>query len=159
MNITIIAVGKIKEKYLQDGINEYVKRLTRFAKLNIIEVKDESIPANASDLQKGIIKETEGKRIISKIKRSSVLIAADIRGEEITTEKFASAISDYAVSGRSDLTFIIGGSLGLSALVADKADMLLSFSHFTFPHQLFRLILLEQIYRCFKIINNETYHK
>ena len=159
MKINIICVGKIKEKYFVDAINEYSKRLSRYCKLNIIEVKDEKTKENASDAEENIVKETEGKRILEKLSDSSKVIALAIEGKSFDSVGLAKEIEGLNVSGVSDITFIIGGSLGLHKSVLDKADMLLSFSKVTFPHQLMRVILLEQLYRSFRIINNEPYHK
>ena len=159
MKITIISVGKIKEKYFEDAIKEYSKRLSKYCKLNFIEVKDEKTKENASTVEDNLVKETEGKRILDKISDSSKVIALAIEGKQFSSEELAKEIESMRVSGTSDLTFVIGGSLGLHKTVLDRADMLLSFSDMTFPHQLMRVILLEQIYRSFRIINNEPYHK
>ena len=159
MKITIISVGKIKEKYFTDAIDEYLKRLSKYCKLNIIEVKDEKTKENASVTEEDIVKETEGKRILEKISDSSKVIALAIEGVEYDSIELAKQLESYRVSGTSDLTFIIGGSLGLHKTVLERADLKLSFSKMTFPHQLMRVILLEQIYRSFRIINNEPYHK
>lgn len=159
MKITIISVGKLKESYFTDAINEYSKRLSKYCKLNIIEVKDEKTKENASVTEEDIVKGTEGKRILEKISDSSKMIALAIEGVEYDSVELAKQLESYRVSGTSDLTFIIGGSLGLHKSVLDRADLKLSFSKMTFPHQLMRVILLEQIYRSFRIINNEPYHK
>ena len=159
MKITIISVGKIKEKFFEDAIKEYSKRLSKYCKLNIVEVKDEKTKENASQTEEDIVKETEGKRILDKISDSSKVIALAIEGKELDSVELAKQIEGFRISGDSDLTFIIGGSLGLHRNVLDRADMKLSFSKMTFPHQLMRVILLEQIYRSFRIINNEPYHK
>lgn len=159
MKITIISVGKIKEKYFEDAIKEYSKRLSKYCKLNFIEVKDEKTKENASSVEEDLVKEVEGKRILDKIPDSTKVIALAIEGKEYDSVGLAKQIENYRVSGTSDLTFIIGGSLGLHKTVLDRADMLLSFSKMTFPYQLMRVILLEQIYRSFRIINNEPYHK
>ena len=159
MKITIISVGKIKEKYFVDAINEYSKRLSKYCKLNIVEVKDEKTKENASVTEEDIVKETEGKRILEKISDSSKVIALAIEGVEYDSVELAKQLGSYRLSGTSDLTFIIGGSLGLHKSVLDRADLKLSFSKMTFPHQMMRVILLEQIYRSFRIINNEPYHK
>ena len=159
MKITIISVGKIKEKYFVDAINEYSKRLSKYCKLNIVEVKDEKTKENASVTEEDIVKETEGKRILEKISDSSKVIALAIEGVEYDSVELAKQLESYRLSGTSDLTFIIGGSLGLHKSVLNRADLKLSFSKMTFPHQLMRVILLEQIYRSFRIINNEPYHK
>lgn len=159
MKITIISVGKIKERFFTDAIDEYAKRLSKYCKLNFVEVKDEKTKENASSTEEDLVKETEGKRILDKISDSSKVIALAIEGDEFGSVELAKEIESMRVSGTSDLTFIIGGSLGLHKSVHDRADLLLSFSRMTFPHQLMRVILLEQIYRSFRIINNEPYHK
>lgn len=159
MNIDIIAVGKVKEKYFRDAIREYTKRLSAFCKLNIIEVKDEKAPENLSDVQLNQILKKEGDRILAKIKPSNYVISLCIEGKEWSSEEMASTIQRLMVEGKSRITFIIGGSLGLCDEIKKKSDHLLSFSRLTFPHQLFRIVLLEQIYRSFKIIRNEPYHK
>ena len=159
MKITIISVGKIKEKFFDDAIKEYSKRLSKYCKLNIVEVKDEKTKENASPTEEDIVKETEGKRILDKISDSSKVIALAIEGKELDSVELAKQIEEFRISGTSDITFVIGGSLGLHKTVLDRADMKLSFSKMTFPHQLMRVILLEQIYRSFRIINNEPYHK
>ena len=159
MKITIISVGKIKEKFFEDAIKEYSKRLSKYCKLNFIEVKDEKTKENASTTEEDLVKETEGKRILDKVSSSSKVIALAIEGDEFDSVELAKEIESMRVTGTSDLTFIIGGSLGLHKSVLDRADLLLSFSKMTFPHQLMKVILLEQIYRSFRIINNEPYHK
>ncbi len=158
MNITVIGVGKIKEKYFTAAIEEYAKRLSRFVKLNIIEVADEKIPENASEKENEAVKEKEGIRILSKIPQSSFVVTLCIEGEELSSEKFAKKIAGTSMTA-SSITFIIGGSLGLSDTVKAASDLRLSFGKMTLPHQLMRVVLLEQIYRAFKINNNETYHK
>ncbi len=158
MKITIIAVGKIKEKYLVEGIKEYSKRLSRYTKLDIIEIPDEHAPENLSKKELDIIKDKEGKKIESRIKDSYV-IALAIKGIMFTSEELANKIEDIKTYNSSHITFIIGGSLGLSNAVLRKVDLQMSFSEMTFPHQLIRLILLEQVYRSFRINNNEPYHK
>jgi len=159
MNIKIITVGKLKEKYLKDAIAEYAKRLSRYCKLDIIELPDEKTSENASEKEEEIVREKEGRNILSKIKDSEYVIALDLKGKHLTSEEFAQFISEKAVMGRPDLTFIIGGSLGISQEVLSRADYKLCFSKMTFPHQLFRVMLLEQIYRGFRIINGAPYHK
>ncbi|MGE4284163.1 MAG: 23S rRNA (pseudouridine(1915)-N(3))-methyltransferase RlmH, partial [Clostridia bacterium] len=141
------------------GINEYAKRLSRYCKLDIIELNDEKIPDNASEKEEEIVRTTEGQKILNHIKEGSYTIALCIEGKQIDSLELSQTIEKVAVSGQSTINFIIGGSVGLSDEVKSKADYKLSFSKLTFPHQLMRLILLEQIYRSFKIINNETYHK
>ena len=159
MNISIIAVGKLKEKYLKQAIEEYSKRLSRYCKLEVIELPDEKTPDNASEKEEQQIKEKEGRLILSKIKDNSYVVAMDLKGKQITSEEFASFISNCGVTGNSNIVFIIGGSLGLSEGVIKRANYKLCFSKMTFPHQLFRVMLLEQVYRGFRIINNEPYHK
>lgn len=159
MNIRIIAVGKIKEKYIQDGIKEYRKRLARYCSLEIIEIDDEKAPEKLSLKEMEIVKEKEGERILAKIPQSSFVISLVIEGKEISSEELSEKISDLMVEGVSDITFIIGGSLGLSDKVIATSNFKLSFSKMTFPHQLMRMILLEQIYRSWRIIKNEPYHK
>jgi 23S rRNA (pseudouridine1915-N3)-methyltransferase len=158
MKITIIAVGKIKEKYLVEGIKEYSKRLSRYTKLEIIEIPDEHAPENLSKKDLDIIKDKEGKKIESRIKDSYV-IALAIKGVMFSSKELANKIEDIKTYNSSHITFIIGGSLGLSNSVLRKVNLQMSFSEMTFPHQLMRLILLEQVYRSFKINNNEPYHK
>lgn len=157
MNINIICVGKIKEKYFTAAIEEYTKRLSRFCKVSIIELKDEKIPENASDKECEIVKEKEGERILGKL-NGGYNIALCIEGREMPSEKLAKSIADISMS-HSSINFIIGGSLGLWDKVKEKADIRLSFGMMTLPHQLMRVVLLEQIYRAFKINNNESYHK
>ena len=159
MHITIIAIGKLKEKYLRDGINEYLKRLQSYAKVEIIELADEKEPYNASAAEEEQIKIKEGDRIKAKIKPDSYVIALAIAGKQFTSPALAQKIDSLSSAGNSHLTFVIGGSLGLSDEILRSADLLLSFSELTFPHQLMRLILLEQIYRSFRIIKGEPYHK
>ena len=159
MNISIIAVGKLKEKYLKQAIDEYSKRLSRYCKLEVIELPDEKTPDNASEKEEQQIKEKEGRLILSKIKDNSYVVAIDLKGKQITSEEFASFISNCGVTGNSNIVFIIGGSLGLSEGVIKRANYKLCFSKMTFPHQLFRVMLLEQVYRGFRITNNEPYHK
>jgi 23S rRNA (pseudouridine1915-N3)-methyltransferase len=159
MNITLITVGKIKEKYLKDAIDEYSKRLTRYCKLEIIELPDEKTPDNASEKEELQIKEKEGDFILSKVKDNSYVIAMDLKGKHITSEEFSDLIGNLGVTGNSNITFIIGGSLGLSQKVIQRANYKLCFSKMTFPHQLFRVMLLEQVYRAFRIMKNEPYHK
>lgn len=159
MNISIISVGKIKEKYLKLGIEEFSKRLSKYSKLEFIELDDEKCPEHLSEKDMLIVKEKEGNKILSKIKNNSYVIALAIDGKDLSSEELAEKISSLAVSGKSHITFVIGGSLGLSDDVLKRADYKLSFSKMTFPHQLMKLILLEQVYRAFRINNNEPYHK
>ncbi len=159
MKINIICVGKLKEDYLADGIKEYLKRLSRFATVSIIELPDEKIPDNASDSVCEKIKETEGKKILARIGKDDYIISLCVEGKQMQSEEFASSVSDVLLSGKSTISFIIGGSLGLSDEVKKISNLRLSFSKMTFPHQLMRLVLLEQVYRAFKINANEQYHK
>ncbi|PAB60162.1 23S rRNA (pseudouridine(1915)-N(3))-methyltransferase RlmH [Anaeromicrobium sediminis] len=159
MNITVISVGKIKEKFLKAAIDEYSKRLSRYCKLNIIEVPDEKTPDNASEKEEELIKEKEGELILKKIKDRSYVIALDLKGDHLTSEQFAKKLKDLSVQGKSDVTFIIGGSLGIAKEVLKRANYKLCFSKMTFPHQLFRVMLLEQVYRGYRINNGEPYHK
>lgn len=158
MNITVIGVGKIKEKYFTAALEEYSKRLSRFVKLNIIEVADEKIPDSASNREKEQIKEKEGAKILAKIPQNSFVVTLCIEGDELSSEKLAEKIAGISMTA-SSITFIIGGSLGLSEEVKSKSSLRLSFGRMTLPHQLMRVVLLEQIYRAFKINNNESYHK
>ncbi|GAA6383905.1 23S rRNA (pseudouridine1915-N3)-methyltransferase [Intestinibacter bartlettii DSM 16795] len=159
MRINIVCVGKIKEKYLKLGIDEFKKRLSKYCKLEIIELEDEKAPENLSDKEMLMIKEKEGKKILSKIKDNSYVIALAIDGKNLSSEELAETINKLGVRGISNITFVIGGSLGLSDEVLSRADYKLSFSKMTFPHQLMRLILLEQVYRAYRINNGEPYHK
>ena len=159
LNIDIISVGKVKEKYIKLGIAEFSKRLSAHCKLNIIEVDDLSAAENLSDSEKEIVKDKEAEKIMSKIKDNHYVITLEIFGNQLTSEKLAAKIENLTIQGHSNICFVIGGSLGLGKSVLDRSDYALSFSKFTFPHQLMRLILLEQIYRSFRIINNLPYHK
>ncbi len=158
MNITIVCVGKLKEKYFKDAIAEYTKRLSRFCKLEIIEIPDEKIPDNASSAEEEQILIREGRKILSNIKDGTPIIAMCVEGELISSEQLSEKTSNLAMTaGRA--AFVIGGSLGLSDEVKKRAQAKISFGRITLPHQLMRVVLLEQIYRAFKIANNETYHK
>lgn len=159
MKITLICVGKLKEKYLSQGVEEYKKRLSRYCTLEIIELTDEKTPDNASDALENIIKKREGERILKALKPDSYCIALAIEGTMLTSVELAKKIDALGVSGSSHLSFLIGGSLGLSEEVLQRADDQLSFSKLTFPHQLMRMILLEQIYRSYRINTNQPYHK
>ncbi len=159
MKIDIICVGKIKEKFFTDAIGEYSKRLSRYCDLDIVQVKDENAPESLSDEQMKHILKLEGERILLKIPQRTYLIALDIDGKEMSSEAMSEKLSDLMVSEQGRFTFVIGGSLGLWDEIKKKADLRLSFSKMTFPHQLMRVILLEQIYRCFRIMNHEPYHK
>ena len=159
MKIKLICVGKLKEKYLTQAVNEYSKRLSRYCKLEIVELKDEKVPEKLSDAQRKQAVAAEGERILKHLDPHSAVVTLEIRGKELTSETFAEKIQNLCLSGTSTITFIIGGSLGLAPAVLEKSTWRLSFSPMTFPHQLFRVMLLEQIYRAFKINNHETYHK
>ena len=159
VHINVVCVGKIKEKFFKDAIDEYSKRLSRFCSLKIIELNDEKIPENSNINIENIIKNKEGNNIISHLPKDSYIICLDLKGKSFSSVKFAEKINNIYDNINSNLTFIIGGSLGLSQEVLNRANELISFSEMTFPHQLMKLILVEQIYRSFKINNNETYHK
>lgn len=159
MNISILVVGKLKEKYFKQGIAEYTKRLSPYTKITITEVPDEKAPENLSAAEIEQVKRSEGERLLKKLPDSAYAIALAIQGKQISSEEFATRIQDLATYGHSEIAFIIGGSNGLSDEVLSRADFQLSFSRFTFPHQLMRLILIEQIYRAFKIMRGEPYHK
>lgn len=159
MKITIITVGKIKEKYLKDAIAEYSKRLSRYCKLEILEVSDEKTPDGASEIVEENIREKEGERILKLIKEDAYVITLEISGKMLTSEELADRIETLGIQGKSHLVFVIGGSIGLGREVLRRSDYALSFSKMTFPHQLMRVILLEQIYRSYRIINGEPYHK
>ena len=159
MKITLITVGKVKEKYLRDAIEEYSKRLGRYCKLSIVEVADEKTPDHAGEALERQIKEKEGERIMKHIRDDAFVIALAIEGQQLTSEQLASKIDDLGLRGTSHIRLIIGGSLGIDQSILNRADYLLSFSKMTFPHQLMRVILLEQIYRAFKINAGEPYHK
>lgn len=159
MKIKVICVGKLKEKYLVDGIKEYSKRISGYADVEILEVADERIPDKASLADEVMIKAKEGRRILDKIKQDDYMILLDVNGKEMDSIKFSQHIENCMINGKSTIDFVIGGSLGHGEEVLDRANLRLSFSPMTFPHQLMRLILVEQIYRAFKIIRNETYHK
>ncbi|MFO1442257.1 23S rRNA (pseudouridine(1915)-N(3))-methyltransferase RlmH [Bacillus sp. Bva_UNVM-123] len=159
MNISIITVGKLKEKYLKQGIEEYVKRLSAYAKIEIIEVPDEKAPEELSETEMGIVKQKEAERILAKINSDAYVIALAIEGKLKSSEELADSLDKLATYGKSKVAFVIGGSLGLSKDVLERADEMLSFSRMTFPHQLMRLILVEQVYRAFRINRGEPYHK
>lgn len=159
MKITVITVGKIKEKYFMMAIEEYTKRLKSYCKLEIIEVADEKTPDKSSDHENQLIKEKEAERILRYIKEDAYVITLEIQGKQLSSEQLADKIQTLGVQGKSHICFIIGGSLGLHSSVCQKADFALSFSKMTFPHQLMRVILLEQIYRSYRIANHQPYHK
>jgi 23S rRNA (pseudouridine1915-N3)-methyltransferase len=159
MKITIVCVGKIKEKFFTGAIEEYQKRLGRYCNLTIVEVNDEKTKEQATDAEISIVKNREGERILKNIRDDMYVTALAIEGKMLSSEELSEKIEKLGVGGTSHICFIIGGSLGLSDEVLNRADFKLSFSRMTFPHQLMRVILLEQIYRAYRIINNEPYHK
>lgn len=159
MEIRILSVGKIKEKYLNDGISEYAKRLSRYCRMTFCQVPDEKTPDRASDAVNRQIKETEGERLLKHIREQDYVIALAIDGKMLDSVELSQLIGRLGVEGRSSIAFVIGGSLGLSDAVLKRADYKLSFSRMTFPHQLMQMILLEQVYRGYRILNHEPYHK
>lgn len=159
MNIKLITVGKLKEKYLTEGISEYTKRLSRFCKVQVVELIDEKTPENASEAQNNQIMAKEGERIQAKIGSRDYVIVLAIEGKQFPSEEFAQKLEAIAVNGYSDITFIIGGSLGLSKAIKQRANLKMSFGLLTLPHQLMRLVLIEQIYRAFMIQQGSPYHK
>ncbi|MCM3478958.1 23S rRNA (pseudouridine(1915)-N(3))-methyltransferase RlmH [Caldibacillus thermoamylovorans] len=159
MKISIIAVGRLKEKYLKQGIDEYLKRLSAYAKVEIIEVADEKAPEHLSEAEMEEVKRKEGERILSHLSEDTYIITLEISGRMLSSEQLAAKIDELGTYGKSKLAFIIGGSLGLSKEVQNRSDLALSFSKMTFPHQLMRVILLEQIYRAYRINRGEPYHK
>lgn len=159
MNIKIVCVGKLKEKYFKDAIAEYEKRLSRFAKVKVVQVPDEKAPEKLSDAQDEQVKEIEGKRILSKIKDKEYVYVTAIKGKQRSSEEFAKEIADLGTYGHSDITFVIGGSLGTSDEVNKRGNDMISFGKLTMPHQLMRVVLIEQIYRAFMINSGSPYHK
>lgn len=159
MNITILCVGQIKEKYFRDAIAEYQKRLSRYCKLQMIEVADEKTKENASEAENDLIRKKEGERLLKHIKDSDYCITLEIDGKMLTSEGLSKKIDRLGLAGKSSLVFVIGGSIGLDTAVLKRSDYALSFSKMTFPHQLMRVILLEQIYRSYRIMRGEPYHK
>ena len=159
MNITILCVGQIKEKYFRDAIAEYQKRLSRYCKLQMIEVADEKTKENASEAENDLIRKKEGERLLKHIKDSDYCITLEIDGKMLTSEGLSKEIDRLGLAGKSSLVFVIGGSIGLDKKILQNSNELLSFSKMTFPHQLMRVVLLEQIYRAYRIMNGEPYHK
>ena len=159
MKITVLTVGKIKERYFEDAIKEYSKRLSRYCKLEIIEVADEKTPDNASENAEEMIRQKEAERLLKYIREDAYLITLEIGGKQLTSEEFSEKIEKLGIQGTSHIIFVIGGSIGIGKAVLEKSDYALSFSKMTFPHQLMRVILLEQIYRGYRILLNEPYHK
>lgn len=159
MKITILCVGKVKEKFYRDAIDEFTKRLSRYCKLEIVEVSDEKTEEQASETEIRIVKEKEGERLLKNIKDDAYVITLCIDGKQLDSEALSNKMEKLGIQGVSHIYFVIGGSLGLSDEVIKRADFKLSFSPMTFPHQLMRVILLEQIYRGYRIMNHEPYHK
>ena len=159
MKITVLCVGKIKEKYFTLGIDEYAKRLSRYCKLEIIEVADEKTPDNASENEELQIKAKEGDKLLRYIKDNAYVIALAIEGKMLTSEELSEKMEQLGINGDSNVVFVIGGSLGLDKRILDRADYKLSFSKMTFPHQMMRMVLLEQVYRGYRIMKDEPYHK
>lgn len=159
MNISIICVGKLKERYWSDAVSEYSKRLKSYCNLEIVELKEARLPDKAGPAEEQAVKEAEGEEILKKIRDGVYVVTLEVKGKMLSSPKLAEKMEKLAVDGVSHIAFVIGGSLGLSEAVSCRADFKLSFSEMTFPHQMMRVILLEQVYRSFKIIRNETYHK
>lgn len=159
MKITVISVGTIKEKFFSQAISEYVKRLSRYCSLTMIEVPDEKAPENLSIADMTAVKNKEGQKILEKMPQGSFVVTLEIDGKQMTSEELAQNFEELALRGSSHICFIIGGSLGLGDAVSSASNLTLSFSRMTFPHQLFKIMLLEQVYRAFKIIKGEPYHK
>ncbi|MGN0658184.1 MAG: 23S rRNA (pseudouridine(1915)-N(3))-methyltransferase RlmH [Emergencia sp.] len=159
MNISVICIGKLKEKYWTEAVKEYSKRLGSYCTLDIIELKESRLPDKAGPAEEQAVKEAEGQEILKKIRDNMYVITLEVQGKTLSSEKLAEKIGRLGLDGHSNIAFVIGGSLGLSEAVSRRADFRLSFSAMTFPHQMMRVILLEQIYRSFKILRGETYHK
>ncbi len=159
LGVTVVAVGKIKEKFFTSAIDEYAKRLSAYCRFEVVEVKDEKTPENPSENEKNVVLEREAERILQKIPKGAKIVSLCVEGKQMTSESFAELISRCSVEGVSRIVFIIGGSMGLSEKVKSLSDLRLSFSEMTFPHMLMRVILAEQIYRGFTIIKGKTYHK
>lgn len=159
MNIAIICIGKLKEKYWTQAVEEYSKRLRGYCSLEVVELKESRLPDKAGPAEELAVKEAEGREILKRIKDNMYVITLEVKGKMLSSEKLAEKIEGLGLSGDSNIAFVIGGSLGLSEEVSRRADFKLSFSEMTFPHQMMRVILLEQVYRSFKIMRNETYHK
>lgn len=159
MRIRIVCIGKLKERYWSEAVEEYSKRLSRYCELEIVQLKEARLPDKASLADEQNVIFEEGQSILKNIKEGSQVITLEIKGKELSSEGLSAYLGELQLEGKSDLTFVIGGSLGLSEQVSARADFELSFSRMTFPHQMMRVILLEQIYRAFKILRNETYHK
>ena len=158
MNIQIICIGKLKEKYWTDAVAEYMKRLSSYSSVKIVELKESRLPDKAGPAEEEKVKLEEGREILKSIKDGTYVVTLEIQGKQLSSEELAAKIEGLGIEGKSDVAFVIGGSLGLSAEVSKRADFKLSFSKMTFPHQLIRVFLVEQLFRAFKISNNETYH-
>lgn len=159
LHIDVICIGKIKELFFREAIQEYSKRLSKYCILNILELADEKIPLTLNENNINIIKQKESNKILSHIKKGSYVICLDLTGKEYTSEELANTINSLSISSITNITFIIGGSLGMSKELLNSSDLKICFSKLTFPHQLIRVFLLEQLFRSFKIINGETYHR
>ncbi len=159
MKITIVCVGKVKEKFFREAVSEYEKRLSRYCRFDIVEVADEKTPEGAGSLQEEQIREKEGRRILEKLREDAFVCTLEINGKRLSSEELARWMEKLTIGGTSHIMFVIGGSLGLHESVSRRADLRLSFSDMTFPHQLMRVILTEQVYRAFRIIHGEPYHK
>ena len=159
MRVKIVCIGKLKEKYWTAAVDEYSKRLSKYCDLEILQLKETKLADKPSEADEIIVIYEEGQTILKNIKDGTYVIALEINGKSLSSEELAAKVDRLAIEGKSDITFVIGGSLGLSKEVSQRADFSLSFSKMTFPHQMMRVILLEQIYRSFKIIKNEAYHK
>ena len=159
MNIKILAIGKLKEKYWSEAINEYSKRLSKYCKLTILGLKEISMPQNASTSEEEKVKKIEAEEILNKIKPTDFVISLEINGISLSSEELSAKLDNIALLGKSNIVFVIGGSLGLDTSISERSNLKLSFLKMTFPHQMIRVFLLEQIYRSFKISKNETYHK
>ena len=159
MNITVICIGKLKERYWREAVGEYSKRLGSYCSLRIQELKEARLPAGAGPAEEEAVKIAVGEEILSRVNKDMFVVSLEIRGKRMSSETLAEKLRNLALEGRSEIAFVIGGSLGLSEAVSRRADLKLSFSDMTFPHQMMRVILLEQIYRSFRIIRGEPYHK
>ena len=159
MNITVICIGRLKERYWREAVGEYSKRLGSYCGLRILELKEARLPAGAGSAEEEAVKTAEGEEILSRVNKDMFVVSLEIRGRRMSSEALAKKLQSLALEGRSEIAFVIGGSLGLSEAVSRRADLKLSFSDMTFPHQMMRVILLEQIYRSFRIIRGEPYHK
>lgn len=158
-HITILSVGRLKEKYLKEGTEEYLKRLSAYARVNVVEVPEEAFAENITEAEQERVKQKEAERLERHIQPRTYTVALDLNGKELSSQEMSALLEKLALEGRGDVTFIIGGSLGLHQTVLERSNMRLSFSRMTFPHQLMRLILLEQVFRWFKIARGEPYHK